>query len=211
MRDASGWARQRSRLGRWRAPFWQVVRQRFHLTAGCCVTVPFSQTTDLTEDTQEVAQVSLWDGWRAGERDEKPLRYLRKRWHLNRCESFSRGAAATSRLLTLLFIKDRMLKRLARRGSHWKGVVGGGGGGLDNCLRTGAGWNATVSASGADFYWHWKDQGDSVVYTIGGMRGSGAAVCRRGWAPSHFNRMLSGGFNTVKLQPFDPFSSPRLP
>lgn len=40
-------------LGRWRAPFCHVIYHCFHLTAAA-VSLSLSQTTDLTEDTQEV-------------------------------------------------------------------------------------------------------------------------------------------------------------
>lgn len=65
---------QRSRLGRWRAPFWHVIHQRFHLTAAAVSLSP-SQTTDLAEDTQEVGQISPGPATSRAE-ERKTLRYL---------------------------------------------------------------------------------------------------------------------------------------
>lgn len=74
--DASGWARQRSRLGRRRAPFWQVVHHRFHLTAGCCVTVPSHRPlTSLRTHRRLLKYLSGMGDEQA--RGTKPPRYLR--------------------------------------------------------------------------------------------------------------------------------------
>lgn len=131
----------------------------FPLDCSSCVTVP------LTDHWPHWGHAGGWSNMSLGsvtsrQGERKTLRYLYSSNILIDSNHFIRGTA-TSWLLTLLFIKDRTVKPLPRGGRHWKG--------LENCQRTNAGWNNSISQL-CRLYWHWKDQVDSVVYTNCRMR-----------------------------------------
>lgn len=174
------WACQQSRLGRRRRPFWHVIHHWFHLAATAVSRSPLSEAADPAEDAQQVIK------YLSGISDIHPV-------------------SLTEDKKTLFFLKIRWFCDIFINKKHLmlNGVTSRHSAARLSCQKARRKARALQEADTWGWGQHGNQQGQAwITYSLDERQ--------HGWTPRWSKWVLNGGLTTVKLQPSDPFSSPRL-